>query len=132
MGSNKKVTLVDTPDFKVQAILDIMGMASGDSNKFQRYSTISYLREDISWKLAVSSKAIGDRSKKRKRTKANAPKRVINCKEQRWRKPLTLPWSIKMETSPCRPLTEAALPNLEQLTIEGAGEAIPSSRRRWR
>ena len=61
---------------------NVYKLFSGDSNNFQRYGTLSYLREEISWKLAVSVKSMEDRSRKGKRTKVNALRRVVDCKEQ--------------------------------------------------
>ena len=59
-----------------------MAMASGEDNSFQRYGTLSYLREEISWKLAVRGRSTEDRSRKRKRTKAGNPRKVVNSTEQ--------------------------------------------------
>ena len=51
---------------------------SREDNYFRRYDTLSYLREEISWKVTVRVNSMEDRSRKKKRTEASALRKVVN------------------------------------------------------
>ena len=57
-----------------------MAMASREDNTLKRYGTLSCLREEITWKLAVRVRSADDRNRKRKRP--GAARRDVNCTEQ--------------------------------------------------
>ena len=62
-----------------------MAMASREDNSLERYGTLYYLREEITWKLAVMAdrvRSAEERSRKRKKTRIGAARRDVNCTEQ--------------------------------------------------
>ena len=50
-----------TPDFKVQASLNIMALANSKESRFQKSATFSSLREVVSWKLTVDIQSVEDK-----------------------------------------------------------------------
>ena len=54
MESAKKVTLLDTPDVKIQAEVDVMALASRQEGMVQKSCTFSSLIELITWKLTIA------------------------------------------------------------------------------
>ena len=54
MGSAKEITLLDTPNVKVQAAVNIIALASRLEGMVQKSGTISSLREVFSWKLTFA------------------------------------------------------------------------------
>ena len=54
MESAKEVTLLDTPDVKVKAEVDMMALASKLEGMVEKSRTISSLREVFTWKLTFA------------------------------------------------------------------------------
>ena len=54
MGSAKEITLLDTPNVKVQDAVNMMALVSGSEGMVQKSGTISSLREVFSWKLTFA------------------------------------------------------------------------------
>ena len=73
MESNKGVTLIDTPKIQVKVSMNVMALASNNTDKFQESGVFSSLREIITWKLLVNVKSVeSKRQQQEQRARAEA------------------------------------------------------------
>ena len=54
MESSKGVTFVDTPNIQVEASMNVMALASSNTDSIQESGVFSLLREVITWKLLIN------------------------------------------------------------------------------
>ena len=79
MESNKEVTLLDTPDIKVQAGLDVMALASRKESKIQKSGTFSDLKR---LQLGPRGVVLVPASRRRRVLKPNNSRRIMQSEAE--------------------------------------------------